>query len=90
MAAAAVMSTGLTRDLESCRRDVLNFLRLLRWRIASVEVRRLTADGILHAVRKWETVADDLETLAQEIAQFSTGGEVETGAIVLVRKASSD
>jgi hypothetical protein len=62
----------------------------VRWRIASVEVRRLTADGLLHAVRKWEAITGDLETLAREIAQFSTGGEVETGAIVLVRKALSD
>jgi hypothetical protein len=45
-----------------------------------------TADGMLHAVRKWEAVTDDLETLAQEIAQLATGGEVETGAVVLVRR----
>ncbi|MGA7763537.1 MAG: hypothetical protein WCA59_17465 [Candidatus Binataceae bacterium] len=79
------MSTGLTNDLESCHRDVLNFLRMPRWRIASVEVKRWTAEGLLHAVRKWETVTCDLDELAHEIAQFITGGEVETGAIVLVR-----
>jgi hypothetical protein len=86
MAADAMMSIGFCSDLESCRRDVANFLQWVRWRIASVEVRRLTAGGLLYAVRKWEAVTGDLETLAHEIAQFSTGGEVETGAIVLVRR----
>ena len=84
MAAHAMMSTGFCSDMESCRRDVANFLQWVRWRVDSVEVRRLTADGLLHAVRKWEAVTVDRETLAHEIAQFSTGGEVETGAIVLV------
>jgi hypothetical protein len=86
MAADAMMSTGFGIDPESCRRDVANFLQWVRWRIASVEVRRLTADGVLHAVRNWEAAAGDLKTLAHEIAQFITGGEVETGAILLVRR----
>ena len=87
MAAHATMSTGFCSDLESCRRDVANFLlQWVRRRISAVEVRRLTSDGLLHDVRKWEAAATgDLETLAHEIAQFATGGE-ETGAIVLVRR----
>ena len=86
MAAAAMMSTGLASDLESCRRDVLNFLQMLRWRIASVEVKRWTAEGLLHAMRSWETVTGDLESLADEIAQFIAGSEIEAGAVVLVRR----
>ena len=86
MAAHAMMSTGFPTDLEACRRDVANFLQWMRWRIASVEVRRLTADGMLHAVRKWEVVTEDLESLAEEIAKFAAGSDLETGAIVLVRR----
>ena len=86
MAAQAMMSTGFCSDLESWSRDVANFFQWVRWRIASVEVRRLTADRVASAVRKWKAVTGDLETLAHEIAQFSTGGKVETGAIVLVRR----
>jgi hypothetical protein len=85
MAAAAMMSTGLATDLESCRGDVLNFLQALRWRIASVQVKRWTAEGLLHAVRNWETVTSDLETLTDEIAQFIAGSEIATGAVLLVR-----
>jgi hypothetical protein len=86
MAAAAVMSTGLARDLESCRRDVLNFLQMLSWHIASVEVRRWTVEGLLHAVRKWGTVTSDIESLAEKIAQFVTGSEIAAGAIVVVQR----
>jgi len=86
VAAHAMMSTGFPTDLEACRRDVANFLHWMRWRIASVEVRRLTADGMLHAVRKWEVVTEDLESLAEEIAKFAAGSDLETGAIVLVRR----
>ena len=81
-----MMSTGLASDLGSCRRDVENFFQVLRWRIASVEVKRWTAEGMVLAVRKWEAVAGDLDTLSHEIAQFITGGEIKTGAIVLVRR----
>ena len=86
MAAAAVMSTGIAGGLESCHRDVLNFLQILRWRVASVEVKRWTAEGLLDAVRSWETVTSDLESLAEEIAKFITSGKFGTGAIVLVRR----
>jgi hypothetical protein len=82
------MSTGITSDLESCRRDVLNFLQMLRWRIASVEVKRWTADGMVLAVRRWQSeVSADLDELAHEIAWFITVSEVEAGATVLVRRA---
>jgi hypothetical protein len=92
MEAVAMMSTGFCSDFESCRRDVANFLlQWVRRRISSVEVRRLTSDGLLHAVRKWEAaVTGDLESLAEEIAKFAAGSELETGAIVLVRKAPGD
>src|ERR1700752_611047 len=99
MAAAAVMSTGVGGDLESCRTEVLSFLRMLSWRIASVEVKRWTAEGRLHAVRrwekvtndleglrKWEKVTSDLESLTEEIAEFIAGSEIRTGATVLVRR----
>jgi hypothetical protein len=86
MGAAAVLSTGSAADLDSCRQDVLNFLRTLSWRVASVEVERWRSEGLLHAVRRWETVTTDLEGLAQEIAQFVIENRrVKTGAIVLVR-----
>jgi hypothetical protein len=54
MAAVAVFSTGLANDveLESCRRDVLNFLLMLSWHIASVEVERWRIEGLLHAARR--------------------------------------
>ena len=53
---------------------------------ASVEVKRLTADGMRNAARNWEGCYGRSRTLAHEIAQFTTGGEVETGAIMLVRR----
>lgn len=85
MAAVAVFSTGLASDLESCRREVLNFLLVLSWHIASVEVERWRSEGLLHAVHKWETVTTDLEGLAREIAQFIVGNEAVKTATVLVR-----
>jgi hypothetical protein len=88
MPAVAVLSTGPASDSESCRTDVLNFLQMLPSRLASVEVKRWSFGGLHHAVRKWETVTTDLESLAQEIAQFITGGEVEAGATVLVRRST--
>ena len=89
MAAAATMSTGLTSDLESCRDDVLNFLRRLRWRIAAVEVKRWTAGGFLHEVRKWESVIEkDLMELAHEIAQFVTEGGAMMGGTVLIHRGA--
>jgi hypothetical protein len=84
MAAAAVFSTGLSNDFDSCRRDVLNFLHMLSWHIASVEVERWKIEGLLHAVRKWETVGD-LDGLAQEIAQFIIENDGVKTATVLVR-----
>jgi hypothetical protein len=88
MAAAATMSTGLTSDLESCRDDVLNFLRRLRWRIAAVEVKRWTAGGFLHEVRKWESIEKDLVELAHEIAQFVTEGGAMMGGTVLIHRGA--
>ena len=87
MGAAAVLSTGLTSDLDSCRADVLNFLRVLSWHISSVEVERWRIEELFHAVRKWETVGD-LEGLAQEVAQFIIGEDVVKTATVLVRSQS--
>ncbi len=86
MAATAIMSTGVVNDLESCRHDVLNFLQILCWQIASVEVKRWTVEGMLQAVRRWESVASDLENLAEEIAHFIAKSEVEARAVVLVRR----
>jgi hypothetical protein len=48
--------------------------------------RERSIEVLLYAVRKRETVTTDLESLAQEIAQFITGSEVEAGATVLVRR----
>ena len=87
MGAAAVLSTGLASDLDSCRTDVLNFLRVLSWHIASVEVERRRIEGWLHAVRKWETIGD-LDGLAQEIAQFIIGDDIVETATVLVQSRS--
>jgi hypothetical protein len=85
MAAVAVFSTGFAGDLESCRRDVLDFLLMLSWHIASVEVERWKIEGLLHAVRRWESVTPDLEGLAKEIAHFIVGNEAIKTATVLVR-----
>jgi hypothetical protein len=85
MAAAAILSTGFASDLDSCRRDVLNFLSMLSWHIASVEVERWRSEGLLHAVRRWEAATNDLEALAQEVAQFIIGTEQVRTATVLVR-----
>jgi hypothetical protein len=85
MAAAAILSTGLAGDLDSCRKDVLNFLRMVSWHIASVEVKRWRIEGLRHAVHKWETVPSDLESLAKEIAQFIVGSETVKTATILVR-----
>ena len=85
MAAIAVFSNGRPSDLESCRTDVLNFLLMLSWHIASVEVERWRSEGLLHAVHKCETVTTDLEGLAREIAQFIVGNEAVKTATVLVR-----
>jgi hypothetical protein len=87
LAAAAVLSTGVTRDLDACRRDVLAFLQMLRWRVVSVEVRLWTAFGLPHGTREWEADGADYGTLAENVARFITGGEVETGAIVLARRS---
>jgi hypothetical protein len=85
MAALAVFSTGVASDLESCRRDVLNFLLMLSWHIGSVQVERWRIEGLVHAVHKWEMVTTDLEGLAREIAQFIVGNEAVETATVLVR-----
>ena len=39
MAAVAVLSTGPVTDLDACRDDVRDFLGMLSWPIAAVEVR---------------------------------------------------
>ena len=85
MASLAVFSTGVASDLESCRRDVLNFLLMLSWHIGSVQVERWRIEGLVHAVHKWEMVTTDLEGLAREIAQFIVGNEAVETATVLVR-----
>jgi hypothetical protein len=85
LAAAAALSTGVTKDLDSCRKDVLAFLRMLRWRVMSVEVKLWTAFGAPHGTRKWEADGADYETLAESVARFITGSELETGAIVIAR-----
>jgi hypothetical protein len=87
LAAAAALSTGVTKDLDSCRKDVLAFLRMLRWRVMSVEVKLWTAFGSPHGTRKWEADGADYETLAESVAQFITGSELETGAIVIARRS---
>ena len=87
MAAAAALSTGVTRDLDSCRRDILAFLLMLRWRVVSVEVRLWTAFGLPRGTREWAADGADYETLAESVARFITGSEVETGAIVLARRS---
>jgi hypothetical protein len=87
VAAAAVLSTGVTKDLDSCRRDVLAFLRMLRWRVISVEVRLWTDLGLRAGTREWGADGVDYETLAEGVARFITGGEAETGAIVLARRS---
>lgn len=87
MAAAAVLSTGPTKDLESCRADVLTFLQVLSWYIAAVEVNVWTSEGSSLGHRKWAGTAD-LRGLAEQIAQFITGSAVEVGATVLVRRGA--
>jgi hypothetical protein len=43
----AVSSTGLLNGLQSCRNDdVLSFLEMLSWHIASVELKVWTSDGL--------------------------------------------
>ncbi len=85
MAAAAVLSIGAAMDLDSCRVDVLNFLRMLSWYNVCVEVERWSKEELLHTVRRWESVAPDLEGLAQEIARFIVGNEAAKIVTVLVQ-----
>jgi hypothetical protein len=85
MAAAAVLSIRSAIDLDSCRVDVLNFLRMLSWHNVCVEVERWRKEGLLHTVRRWESVAPDLEGLAQEVAGFIVGNEAAETVTVLVR-----
>ena len=85
MARAAVMSTGLLYDLDSCCEEVLAFLRMLSWHIAAVEVKLWTSEGLPHGLRKWNPDMTDLERLAQEIAQFITENDMEIRATVLAR-----
>jgi hypothetical protein len=87
LAGAAALSTGVTTDLDSCRKDVLAFLQMLRWRVVSVEVKLWTAFGLPHGTREWEVEGADYENLAQSVAQFITENGVETGAIVIARKS---
>ena len=53
---------------------------MLSWHVTSVEVSLWTSSGLPHGVRKWKADKTDFERIAQEIAQFITGSEVETGA----------
>jgi hypothetical protein len=87
LAGAAALSTGVTKDLDSCRKDILAFLQMLRWRVVSVEVKLWTAFGLPHGTRAWEADGTDYETLAESVAQFITGSGVETGAIVIARRS---
>jgi hypothetical protein len=84
MAAVAVLSTGPVTDLDACRDDVRDFLGVLSWSIAAVEVRLWTSDGLPLGFRKWEPDTTDLWKLAEEIAHFITDGVVG-GATVLLR-----
>lgn len=87
MAGAAVLSTGFfPNDSDSCRREVLAFLRILAWPISAVEVNLWTSDGLPHGFRKWEVAKIDLYDLAREIAQFITESDVRTTATVLARR----
>jgi hypothetical protein len=70
MAAAATLSTGPSRDFESCRTDILAFLRALPWQIATVEV-HLWEVGLPHGSRRWlPDEATDFGKFADELAQF--------------------
>jgi len=82
------LSTGLARDLNSCRQSVLDFLQMLSWRVNSVEVRLWTALGAPHGVCEWETEGTDYETLADRVAQFIMGSDVEVSATVLARRST--
>ncbi len=53
----------------------------------SVEVKLWTVFGLPHGTREWEADGDDYETLAENVARFITGTEVETGAIVIARRS---
>jgi len=71
MAAAAVLSTGLLNGLQSCRNDdVLSFLEMLSWHIASVEVKVWTSDGLPWGFWKWKKDTTDFWNLAEEIVRF--------------------
>ena len=87
MAAAAVLSIGPAMDLDSCQVDVRNFLRMLPWYNVCVEVQRWRYEELelLHAVRRWESVAPDLEGLAEEVARFIVGNEAAKIVTVLVQ-----
>src|ERR1700746_1022396 len=67
LAGAAALSTGVTKDLDSCRKDILAFLQMLRWRVVSVEVKLWTAFGLPHGTRAWETDGTDYETFARRV-----------------------
>jgi hypothetical protein len=88
MAAVAVLSTGPSDGLHSCRNDVLAFLEVLSWHIAAVEVKLWTSDGLPLGSRKWEPHTMDLWNLAEEIAHFITDG-VAVGATVLLRRGTA-
>lgn len=87
MAGAAVLSTGPTTDLDSCREDVLNFLQLLHWRIRAIEVKVWTSTGLSSGRREWNVEGSEIETMAGMVAQFIADLGVGTRGIVLVREA---
>jgi hypothetical protein len=87
MAAVAVLSTGPSNGLNSCRNDVLAFLEALSWHIAAIEVKLWTSYGLPSGFRRWEPDTTDPWNLAEEIAHFITDG-VAGGATVLIQRGT--
>lgn len=86
---AAVLSTGVAKELDSCRKDILAFLRMLRWRVAALQVKVWTVLGLLYGERSWTCDGSDYETLAESVARFITESDVETCAIVLAHRSTA-
>jgi hypothetical protein len=61
---------------------------MLPWYVTSVEVNLWTALGLPHGSRRWEMDGADFESIAHEVAQFITDGEVATGGTVLARRST--
>lgn len=84
MQRAAVLSLGTARDLSVCRKDMEDFLNMIPWQVARLEVKLWTSSGPPLVTRKWEVQGNHEELLA-EAARFITDDPFQIGATLLAR-----